>query len=100
MLRRKDREGKTVRASKRKSGVQLSPAGRQEMDVMVGDAMVETDQIGMSASRMDAGLSKVVNHAKDTVEELEEEELQKLAEYLNTEEFMPPCRSGYICKRT
>lgn len=74
MLRRKDREGKTVRASKRKSGVQLSPAGRQEMDVMVGDAMVETDQIGMSASRMDAGLSKVVNHAKDTEEELEEEE--------------------------
>ena len=32
--------------------------------------------------------------------ELEEEELQKLAEYLNTEEYMTPCRSGYICKRT
>ena len=78
MLRRKDREGKTVRASKRKIDAQLSPAGRQEMDVMVGDAMVEADQISMSASRMDAGLSKVVNHAKDTGEKLGEQE-QRIA---------------------
>ena len=42
------------------------PRGRQEMDVMVGDAMWRRTRIGMSASRMDAGLSKVVNHAKDT----------------------------------
>ena len=39
MLRGKDREGKTVRDSKRKSGGQREREGSQEMDVMGGDAM-------------------------------------------------------------
>ena len=69
MLRRREKEEKTVRAGKRKDDAPRTPEQTEELESMASDAIVETDQISMSASRMNASLNKVRTYAKGTREE-------------------------------
>lgn len=68
MLGRKAK-GKTTQRSDKKS----LPA-KQEVESLLGDARAEADQIGMSATKMNLGLDKVVDCSRNSGETQKEQE--------------------------